>query len=288
MLLMALTLSSCRSGESAPPPPTEPAFANWPQTLDGFRFRWTAEPGIDLLSGPAVPLRAYLESHRVGDLTSNVDDAYPGFSRAVPAVGKAIDESSSRLPFQLWDIQPATEPALVHSQPTRFFGNEYLHILNLASTEGGGYRAYVCDGLYNIFRENAEPHEYVPVYAPTEDDPDVDAWAVKVWRVELTETPPTPDAPDEVATPQKGPNPAPLGDVFGPWRITGASPNTSWGATDGSDANAGADPALPQLKQQCRDRMPHDAAQRHAIYTSRLDTPPTPEPAVPGWPDNVV
>jgi hypothetical protein len=280
--LLMLPAAACGSSGDAAESPPEPTFANWPETLDGFRFRWAAEPGIDLLSGPAVPLRAYLESHRLGDLTSNPDSAYPGFKRAVPPVGKPIDQPSSTLPFQLWSIQPATDPALVYLQPTQFYGNEYFHILDLKPIDSGGYRAYICDGLYNVFHEGTDSHEFLPIYKP-----DKDVFAVEVWRVELTDTPPTPPgAPPAAAGPQQGRNPAPMADVFGPWRITGASPNTSWGATDGSDPEAGADPATSQLRERCRNLMPHNAAQRQAIYSSRLDTPPVAEPAAPGWPDN--
>lgn len=63
-----------------PPPP----YPNWPETLSYFRFRWSADPGIDLLSGPAVPLRAYLESYRLAYFTVGINAAYPGFEHAVP------------------------------------------------------------------------------------------------------------------------------------------------------------------------------------------------------------
>lgn len=283
--VVMMSLVSCDQSRESESQSAEQTFANWPRTLDGFRFRWSADPGIDLLTGPAVPLRAYLESHRVGDMTFDANDAYPGFDRAVPQVGKAIDESRSDLPFELWGIQPATEPALAYVQPTNFYGNEYFHVLDLTPIEGGGYRAFVCDGLYNVFVEQPQAHEYEPVYELTDADPDPDPRAVKVWRVELTDKlPPAGNTPSAVTVPQEGPNPAPLGDVFGPWRITGASPDTSWGATDGSDPNSGAHPRLRQMREQCYARMPHNAAQRHAIYTSRLQKPPAMEPAVPGWP----
>lgn len=284
-LLLTLGMVGCQSGDDAPPR-SETTYANWPKALDGLRFRWSAEPGIDLLLGPAVPLRAYLESHRIGDMTFDADNVYPGFKRAVPQVGKPIDKSTSDLPFELWSIQPFTDSALVFERPTAFYGNEYFHILELTPIQSGGYRAYVCDGLYGIFHQGEKPNSYVPLFAPTEDypDPDLDNAAINVWRVEFTDHPIPPDqhAPPMVTVPQKGPNPAPLGDVFGPWHITGASPNTSWGPTDGP----GPDPRYRELRQRCLDRMPHDAAQRQALYTSQLDTAPTAEPAAPGWPGN--
>ncbi|WP_142386981.1 hypothetical protein [Mycobacterium hubeiense] len=218
-------------------------------------------------------------------MTFDADNVYPGFKRAVPDVGKPIDKSTSDLPFELWSIQPATDSALVFERPMPFYGNEYFHILELTPIDSG-YRAYVCDGLYRIFHEAEKPGSYVPLLAPTEKypNPDLDNAAIDVWRVEFTDRPTQsdPDAPPMVTAPQKGPNPAPLGDVFGPWHITGASPNTSWGPTNGP----GPDPRYQELRQRCLDRMPHDAAQRQAFYTSQFDTPPTAEPPVPGWPGN--
>jgi hypothetical protein len=41
--------------------------------MASFRFRWTAEPGIDLLTGPVPPLRAFVVSYWVGVDTSDVD-----------------------------------------------------------------------------------------------------------------------------------------------------------------------------------------------------------------------
>ena len=65
-LMLALGLVACTADESPVPEPAGTEFPNWPESLQDLRFRWTAEPGIDLLTGPAVPLRAYLESHRIG------------------------------------------------------------------------------------------------------------------------------------------------------------------------------------------------------------------------------
>ncbi|KUI06043.1 hypothetical protein [Mycobacterium sp. IS-3022] len=221
-------------------------------------------------------------------MTFDADNVYPGFERAVPRVSKPIGESTSDLPFELWFIQPATDSSLAFKQPMRFYGTEYFHILEIKEIDGG-YRAYVCDGLYGTFRDGDNPGTYQPIYTLKDNTPTQDDNAVKVWRVEFTDhpTPPDPDAPPIVTVPQKGPNPAPLGDVFGPWHITGANPYTSWGPTVGPDArHSGPDERYLRLRQQCLERMPHDAAQRRAFYTSQLDSAPSAEPAVPGWPGN--
>ncbi len=106
---------------------------------------------MDLVSGPAVPLRAYLESYRIGQLTGDIGAAYPGFDRAVPA----SPSPDSDAPVQLGVIRPDPE-AEPFGPPGPFYGNEFFHILELTPIEGG-YRAYVCDGLYKIFREGEEP-----------------------------------------------------------------------------------------------------------------------------------
>lgn len=288
--LLGVSLASCHGGDRAASPP-EPNFTNWPKALGEFRFRWSAEPGIDLLLGPAIPLRAYLESYRLVEFTLDVNAAYPGFARAVlPEPSGVLDA-----PYQLRDIRPNTEPHLAFGPPGRFYGNEYFHILELTPIETG-YRAYVCDGLYRVFRDNdpvfsrdlvrgSQAHgKYIPVVPHA-------FWAghrgpgFALWRVEFTHHSPDPSAPAIVTVPQEGPNPAAVEDVFGPWRITGASADTSWEPTPGSpNPVRGRDVRYRQLKQACLDQMPHNAAQQEAFYNGGHDAPPTAEPAVPGWP----
>ena len=107
---------------------------------------------------------------------------------------------------------------------------------------------------------------------------------MKVWRVELTDSPPAADAPAMVTAAQRGPNPAPVGDAFGPWRITGASDDI-WGT--GITRESTADERIDGARRisQCSDLMPQWRTERAAIIDSVLDTPPDPEPASPGWPD---
>ena len=195
--LLVMGLAGCRSEES-PPGPT---FGNWPEALGDFRFQWGAEPGIDLVSGPAVPLRAYLESYRIGQLTGDIGAAYPGFDRAVPA----LPPPNSDAPAQLGAIRPAPD-AEPFGPPGPFYGNEYFHILELTPIEGG-YRAYVCDGLYKIFREGEESGKYVSVISYDSRTGLNDVDGMKVWRVEFTDTPPAADAPAQVTDAQRGPDP---------------------------------------------------------------------------------
>ncbi|WP_157890503.1 hypothetical protein [Mycolicibacterium goodii] len=214
-LLVVICATACH-GDGGNGPLEQPKFPNWPQSLDGLRFRWSAEPGIDLLTGPAVPLRAYLESHRTGDFTLDPQNVYPGFQRAVhpgpPNTDKFPDE-----PYELWYIQPFTDPRYAFGPAGKFYGNEYFHVLSLDRVDGG-WRAYVCDGTYNIFREGDGPNSFVPVHRPSDGNSNQDGAAMKVWRVELTNIldPADPETPPAVNTPQEGPLPAPTDDVFGP------------------------------------------------------------------------
>ncbi len=192
-------------------------------------------------------------------------------------------------------IQPATNPEWAFGPAGRFYGNEYLHILELTPIETG-YRAYVCDGLYKVFRDNdpvfaqdlvrgpQAQGKYLPVVGHAfwtgEPGPDI-----AVWRVEFSDHSPDPGAPAMVPVPQTGPNPAAVGDMFGPWRITGASADTSWEPTAGApNPVTGRDLRYRDLKRQCLDHMPHDAAQREAFYNGGHDTTPLADPAAPGWP----
>jgi len=53
-----VALGGCGAPAEAPTPETssQPGqlFPNWPPLLNDFRFHWTAEPGIDVTTGPAI------------------------------------------------------------------------------------------------------------------------------------------------------------------------------------------------------------------------------------------
>jgi hypothetical protein len=276
VVLLVVSLAGCGGGEESPPNRT---FPNWPEALQDFRFRWTAETGIDLVSGPAVPLRAYLESYRIGQLTTDIGTAYPGFDRAVPP----LPPPHSDAPAQLGVIRPAPD-AEPFGPPGPFYGNEFFHILELTPIEGG-YRAYVCDGMYKIFRTSEQQGKYVSVISYDAKTLLNHVEGMKVWRVEFTDALPDPNAPAMVTVPQRGPNPAPVGDVFGPWRITGAS-DFNWGTLITHESTAGETVDGPRRLSQCGNRVPDMRDGREAFMKGEVDTPPTAEPAEPGWPDN--
>src|SRR4051812_50076992 len=104
--VLVVGLAGCSGGEQSPPGPT---FANWPKALQNFRFGWDAEPGIDLVSGPAVPLRADLESYRVTQLTQDIAAPHPGVDR--PGPPPLPPPPSSSPPPPLVALPPPPPPA---------------------------------------------------------------------------------------------------------------------------------------------------------------------------------
>ena len=112
-----------------------------------------------------------------------------------------------------------------------------------------------------------------------------DIGGLKVWRVELTDSPPVAGAPAMATAAQRGPGPAPVDDVFGPWRISGAS-DDSWGTLITLESVPFGRPGGVDRISECSDRMPQWRTERDAIIKRVLDTPPTAEPASPGWPSS--
>jgi hypothetical protein len=186
--------------------------------------------------------------------------------------------ADDRAPWQLRHIQPATDPNLAFGPPGHFYGNEYFHALEITSTSTG-YRAYVCDGLDKVFRYGGGDYQpvhgervgkYVPVVGHSVNP------GILVWRVEFTDHPPDPTAPAAVTNAQKGPNPAPVDDVFDSWHISGASFRL-WG-------DVGSPEEMATQQEKCNARIPHDYGQGQGFETGPRETPPPADPAVPGWP----
>lgn len=275
-LLAFVMLAGCtgppRPDANSPKPLSYP---NWPEGLADFRFSWSAEPGIDLLTDAAVPLRAFVESFRVGEYTADLDAptpgfaSYPGFLDAIPP--RPSNKMEGRdIPYQAAYARP-WPPTLYSQVPV--YGTEYLHVLQLDNADAG-YRAYVCDGRYNVFRKDATG-KYISIASVGS----ITKYSiVKVWRVDLA----APAPADTSEPPQKGPNPAPLDNVFGGWKITGASDQGAWGMNDAEYRDFAA--TAKQLYGQCVNHMPHSVEQQYTIERSVWGSPPSPEPAAPGWP----
>lgn len=261
-----------------------PLFPNWPAVANDFRFHWSAAPGIDLNSGPAVPLRAYLESTRLAAFAGGDPSVvYPGFMRSTPENQGPVANAGEL--FQLEYIRPQTRAEYEANGWTyverQVYGYQPTHVLSLIP-QGDGYRATVCVGAYSVYRTaDDDPQKFFSTAADEQTGQLTygDRDEIQVWRVELTENDPrVANAPAPPTAQQLGPMPAPVDDVFGRWFITGAG-TALWGPS-----GQGEHIDTPEVRQQCEDAMPDDAAARTAMATGFHDGPPPHGEPVPGWP----
>jgi hypothetical protein len=255
--LISLVMAVLMAGCAAHPTVTPPSPPNrWPANLSEFHFVWTAEPGIDLLTGPAVIARAYTESSLLASFGGSLDYLYPGFDRAVDKnqpVGAA-----PRSTIALW---PEPDP-----EPTPSVGTAREHILRI-DQKGNDVAVVSCywtvgtalqqsNGQYRI---KGNPPPYTGVY---------------VNRVDL-QAPPAPQG----LPPQRGPSSYPLTDVFGRWRVIGSLHPA--GSTD-------LQPEWPEYTQDldaCTAKSPEPLERREYLTSAdrpRSDFPTL--PASPGWP----
>jgi hypothetical protein len=233
LVVVVALLAACGTSAQAPTPQTssQPGqlFPNWSPLLNEFRFHWTAEPGIDITTGPAMVVRAYLESYGVAEATLNADNVYPGFNRATPE----NQPREGNYQFQLVNVRPMGYPITATSEDAvAHFGYGALRFLELTPI-ADGYRAIVCDGSYAEFvasRGQPGKSRSVSVSDQSGQPYKRDSTGVSVDQVELTQRDPRvgPKPPAPQAVPQHGPLPAPDQDVFGNWFITAAG-GTFWG-----------------------------------------------------------
>ncbi|MCV7284851.1 hypothetical protein H7J87_05880 [Mycolicibacterium wolinskyi] len=273
----AIILCSCTP---SPDSPSATAFPNWPTEFNSFRFHWGAAPGIDLTSGPAVAVRAYVESYRLGFLSRRESSvAYPGFLQATP---ENLPEDPGT-PAELSDIRPEPLPTPddddPNNSPTEFFGYQPSYILTLEQI-GNSYRVTVCEGYYATFRKSETDGKFLSIITdlPNGTSQYGEQAAVHVRRIDLTNQA-APGGVDTPASQQSGPMPAPSNDVFKPWFISAAS-TFLWGPLGKANTVS-----PPELQQQCADHMPDDAPARKALYTGLHDQPPPHGDPIPGWPD---
>lgn len=109
-LLTAIVAASGCSSSNSPSQPPQPVD-RWPAVMSDFSFVWSGEPGIDLLSQPAVVVRAYLESVSAASAAGSNDYLYPGFQSAV---AKTVSKDPSNYSMDLWPElhYPWTQPTV--------------------------------------------------------------------------------------------------------------------------------------------------------------------------------
>ena len=276
--------SPTASDEEASPTESETLqFANWPVTLNNFRFKWTADPGIDLTTGASVLIRAYLESYIVAEYTFDLNNVYPGFLRATPP---NMDRYAEGALLQFIGVRPLGVENTKTPQDARpHYGYVPNHVLELRPI-GDGYEALVCSAEYASYVESANrPGKFISIASvdktakPYRSGP---ASGVFVYRIEFTQHDPRVGltAPQPPTARQEGPSPAPIQDVFGNWFVTAES-TKFWGPVGQPDQPLFP---TPELQQRCADSMPQNEAERTEMMTGYKDAPPPHGEAIPGWP----
>lgn len=253
----ALLVAGCGSPPTARPPASPAAHGPWTGVLAQDRAVWSAEPSIDLLTGPAVAIRAYQESYFVASLMGSEEYLYPGFAHAV------APNAPSTAPLSAQGRWPSTS----HPAPHPMVGNEQWHILRI-DTSGQDLTAVVCDwGLYTRAFDLGDGNYG---YIGETHGAGVDALWISMTAPAAAPTPPLP--------PQKGPALAPVDDVFGGWRINGFI-EAFGGVATPEWPSAAADVGA------CAAKAPVPLDRRTALRNGnhpRSDFPTL--PAYPGWP----
>lgn len=262
-----------------PDEPAERDGSNWPALLDDFRFHWSADPTIDLTSPPASVVRAYVESYSIVNYTFNAANSYLGFDRATP---ENESTESEHFLWQLIRVRPLGDGALSRPEDARpQFGYQPLHVLELTPTDNG-YRAVLCSGDYARFvPSSTQPGKFASVVFNEElgttvpiDNPGVGVRLVELAQRDRSAGSTAPTTP---MSPQEGPLPAPIDDVFGDWSVTGSS-TTFWGPNDRFVDIAS------QYQERCEAAMPDAPEVRRNLMSGLRSEPPAPGQAVPGWP----
>ncbi|WP_241474096.1 hypothetical protein [Mycolicibacterium neoaurum] len=224
-------------------------------------YQWTAAPEIDLVSGPAVAIRAYIESWVDAQTMGSLDYTYPGFETAVQKPSGQSDSS----PLTVGLIPDADRAPLIDP----VFGNNRFRISHIV-TNGESRTAFLCNFRYGLAHRQ-DNGAFRSVASQFRDDDGIDPMLVILAKRSDTAD----NLPD-----QAGPEPAPANDVFGDWKITGFV--NGFGLSGSSVAEW---PTFHQDNQTCIDQAPDDPARR-AFLTSgdhpRSDFPTS--PPVPGWP----
>jgi hypothetical protein len=255
-LATSLVLIGCHRPDSA-----DPAIHRWDGLVSDLRVQWDAEPGIDLLEGLAVPVRAYLESRLLAQYTGQLNQTYPGFTRAVPS-----NEPGESPNISARDRRPSLENPLT----SPVVGNSRFHIQRVESS-GHDIAVDVCNYVYGMAEKQTNGK-----YLPFVDFGPVETRGIITMRI-LLSAPPNDSA--TALAPQTGPASAPTNDVFGDWQIVGFLVAT------GSQGATGQWPRADADRAACINNAPDPLQRRTFLVTGehpRSDFPTS--PPSPGWP----
>lgn len=247
-------VAACNSAPTTAPPPSPAAKGPWTPPVADLRVVWSAEPGIDLLTGPPVVVRAYEESG-IGFLFGGSNDyLYPGYLHALAPPGAPFPAA----------IYPGSH------EPNRYpvVGTDREHILRIEPS-GTDVAVVVCNWDYGSAEDLGDGTYGWHTPNPPSTDP--------VGTERLVLTPPPQGAPP--LPPQKGPAPAPVDDVFGGWKIAQRMPDVAY---------THAPPewlTLVDDKNACAAKAPDPLERRLFLATGRHPRSDFPAlPAFPGWP----
>ncbi len=274
LFAVTLTLTGCTLWDrgGAADQPTAP-FTGLTKDL---RIRWTAETGIDLLTGPAVIVRAYRESYILAGLMASPALYYPGFERAVPPNDNG--RNSLIRPPVAGDKYLNVDG---FQTTTPIVGTWRQHILSVTGDHKAGYTVKMCDWDYATATLQSSgqyryPHRNPPQPLDTADP----ITGVQIYRISLV---PPPQEPDPTTTLQRGTAPNSSVDVFGAWTVRASL--VLYTVPQDSEPNVWPKDEYDRERQVCANKAP-DAFEKRRSYLlgeHPRDYYPT-LPAEPGWP----
>ncbi|MBN3459797.1 hypothetical protein JNN96_37860 [Mycobacterium sp. DSM 3803] len=231
-------------------PRTEPSPAGWPQDYKNFTIVWTGEKGLDLVTGPAVAVRAYIESFFLVELTGDDKYLYPGFATAV------ADE------WRPGTADPADDP---------WVGTLTNRLLSLTRNDST-VTAIGCMYTYGAASPDGKG-EYasrgVPIGSPE--------GGINAFKVTLSAN----SGSGQSGKPQEGPERTPFDDVFGGYQIDGY-----WGGYISAKNKDGWDwPERQEATDECVAKAPDPFERRKYLLENFLPQSEFyPLPVKPGWP----
>ncbi|WP_396936476.1 hypothetical protein [Mycolicibacterium sp.] len=230
---------------------TPPGQYQIPEAFAHHSFYWTAEPGIDLTIGAAVPVRAFFESWTLVWHQFQPDQAYPGYAKAAE-YADGYDGSYIR-----------------NAAPdTAVFGTTRYHLVTLSSTDTT-IHGVVCENEAATINPVPGGSGYTQLVP-----------GIRVIEFNFGRYPSEDARPVKAEVPQQGPRQAPTGDVFNDFRLIKSALGQSPG-----------DPLYDQYGSQCRAGLANPASVNLPGYDRKEDPQPSdpefqPLPQTPGWPDS--
>ena len=226
LVAVVVSVSGCGTDEaksSIDTPERVVAGYSVPENVD-YNVRWSADPGIDLLSRPAVVARAYVESYYLAIHGHALSAGYPGFAEATSQQGDRVDFDHSN------------DPEL-----EQLVGTQFEHLLALTPNEDG-WVATVCSGNYTVMAE--KDGRYFNLTGPSPQ-----AETVRIVIPEQTQS----VASERIVA--EGAQRAPSADVFAGWTVSEHVP-----AARDQNAYAECDSRMPDARdvRPQKANLPHD------------------------------